>query len=186
MNSYQWRELTRSGFTKMNDQYVRNKLKIVLLPFLHRGHWTRISEPIEGRLSYKPPIYDINAPDLYIPLMAFGTYLVLDVLSLGLCGKNGWLVFLQVMLLEITLLSLGSGESPLLDIVAYAGYANAGLCLAVLCKTIWGYSYYVLIPRTCLCTGVFLVKTMKRVLFAEAKSYVTQAGIIRERTPLML
>ncbi|KAH0912398.1 hypothetical protein HID58_035719 [Brassica napus] len=194
MNSYQWRELTRSGFTKMNDQYVRNKLKIVILPFLHRGHWTRISEPVEGRLSYKPPIYDINAPDLYIPLMAFGTYLVLDVLSLGLCGnselafceRNGWLGFLQVMLLEITLLSLGSGESPLLDIVAYAGYANAGLCLAVLCKTIWGYSYYVLIPRTCLCTGVFLVKTMKRVLFAEAKSYVTQAGIIRERTPLML
>ncbi|WZZ17933.1 hypothetical protein YC2023_111022 [Brassica napus] len=106
--------------------------------------------------------------------MAFGTYLVLDVLSLGLCGKNGWLFFLQVMLLEITLLSLGRGESPLLDIVAYAGYANAGLCLAVLCKTIWGYSYYVLIPWTCLCTGVFLVSEFSLLKLG----VMTQAGII--------
>ncbi|KAG2242462.1 hypothetical protein Bca52824_095689 [Brassica carinata] len=74
-------------YFQVNDQYVRNKLKIVLLPFLHRGHWTRISEPVVGRLSYKPPIYDINAPDLYIPLMAFGTYLVLAGFSLGLYGK---------------------------------------------------------------------------------------------------
>ncbi|KAJ0982836.1 hypothetical protein J5N97_011091 [Dioscorea zingiberensis] len=65
-------------YFQVNDQYVRNKLKVILLPFLHRGHWTRISEPVGGRLSYKPPIYDINAPDLYIPLMAFGTYIILS------------------------------------------------------------------------------------------------------------
>ncbi|KAK2454382.1 protein YIF1B [Trifolium repens] len=39
-------------------------------------------------LNYKPPIYDINAPDLYIPLMAFGTYVVLAGTSLGLRGKT--------------------------------------------------------------------------------------------------
>ncbi|KAJ1426962.1 Yif1 family [Sesbania bispinosa] len=45
-------------------------------------------EPVGvARLSYKPPIYDINAPDFYIPLMAFGTYDVLAGLSLGLRGK---------------------------------------------------------------------------------------------------
>ncbi|WZZ54715.1 hypothetical protein YC2023_054822 [Brassica napus] len=52
-----------------------------------KRHWTRISEPVGGRLSYKPPIYDINAPDLYIPFMAFGTYVVLADLSPGLNGK---------------------------------------------------------------------------------------------------
>ncbi|CAH2034636.1 unnamed protein product, partial [Thlaspi arvense] len=147
------------------------------------GSSSEISEPVGGRLSYKPPIYDINAPDLYIPFMAFGTYVVLAGLSLGLNGKFtpealnwlfvkglvGW--FLQVMLLKITLLSLGSGEAPLLDIVAYGGYAFAGLCLAGFAKIMWGYSYYALMPWTCLCTGVFLVKTMKRVLFAEVRSY---------------
>ncbi|KAL4271356.1 hypothetical protein GQ457_13G028120 [Hibiscus cannabinus] len=99
-------------YFQVNDHYVRNKLNVVLLPFLHRGHWTRISEPVGGRLSYKPPIFDINAPDLYIPFMAFGTYVVLAGLSLGLQGKFspealnwlfvkglfGW--FLQVMLLK--------------------------------------------------------------------------------------
>ncbi|CAM8887306.1 unnamed protein product [Rhodiola kirilowii] len=138
-------------YFQVNDQYVRNKVKVVFFPFLHRGHWTRITEPVGGRLSYRPPIYDINAPDLYIPFMAFGTYIVLAGLSLGLHGKfspealnlmfvkglSGW--FLQVALLKTSLLSLGCAEAPLLDIVAYA--------------------------------GIFLVKTMKRVLFAEVRTY---------------
>lgn len=170
-------------YFQVNDHYVRNKLEVVLFPFLHRGHWTRISEPVGGRLSYKPPIYDINAPDLYIPFMAFGTYVVLAGLSLGIRGKFspetlnllfvkgmlGW--FMQVSLLKVSLFSLGSGEAPLLDIVAYAGYTFTGLSLAVLGRIIWSYSYYFLMPWTCLCTGIFLVKTMKRVLFAEMRSY---------------
>ncbi|KAJ8534608.1 hypothetical protein K7X08_016336 [Anisodus acutangulus] len=169
-------------YFQVNDQYVRNKLKVVLLPFLHRGHWTRITEPVGGRLSYKPPIYDINAPDLYIPFMAFGTYVVLAGLSLGLQGRFspealswlfikglvGW--FLQVSVLKMTLLSLGSVEAPLLDIVSYAGYAFAGLSIALMGTIIWNYSYYFLMPWTCLCMGVFLVKTIKRVLFAELSS----------------
>ncbi|KAF7822337.1 protein YIF1B-like [Senna tora] len=170
-------------YFQVNDHYVKNKLKVVLFPFLHRGHWTRITEPVGGRLSYKPPFHDINAPDLYIPLMAFGTYVVLAGLSLGLRGKFspealnwlfikglvGW--FMQGMLLKVTLLSLGSGETPLLDIIAYAGYTFAGMCLAVLGRIILGYSYYFLMPWTCLCIGVFLVKTMKRVLLADVRSY---------------
>ncbi|WOH01758.1 hypothetical protein DCAR_0521143 [Daucus carota subsp. sativus] len=170
-------------YFQVNDHYVRNKLKVVLFPFLHRGHWTRITEPVGGRLSYKPPIYDINAPDLYIPFMAFGTYVVLAGFSLGLHGKFtpealnwlfikglvGW--FLQVSLLKMSLFSLGSGEAPLLDIVAYAGYTFTGMCLAVFVKIVWSYSYYFLMPWTCLCMGIFLVKTMKRVLFAEVRTY---------------
>ncbi|XP_024974492.1 protein YIF1B-B-like [Cynara cardunculus var. scolymus] len=170
-------------YFQVNDHYVRNKLKVVLFPFLHRGHWTRITEPVGGRLSYKPPVYDINAPDLYIPLMAFGTYVVLAGFSLGLQGKFspeavnwlfmkglvGW--FLQVSLLKMSLFSLGGAEAPLLDIVAYAGYGFTGLCLAVLGKIIMSYSYYFLIPWTCLCMGIFLVKTMKRVLFSEVRSF---------------
>nr|GMD57266.1 protein YIF1B-like [Ipomoea batatas] len=170
-------------YFQVNDQYVRNKLKVVLFPFLHRGHWTRITEPVGGRLSYKPPIYDINAPDLYIPFMAFGTYVVLAGLSLGLQGRFspealnwlfmkglvGW--FLQVSLLKMTLFSLGSGEAPLLDIVAYAGYTFAGLSVAILGKILWNYSYYFLMPWAGLCMGIFLVKTMKRVLFAEVRTY---------------
>ncbi|XP_061362093.1 uncharacterized protein LOC133305865 [Gastrolobium bilobum] len=168
-------------YFQVNDHYVKNKLKVILFPFLHRGHWTRIPEPVGGRLSYKPPLYDINAPDLYIPFMAFGTYVVLAGISLGLHGKFspealnwlfikgllGW--FTQTALLKVTLLSLGSGEAPLLDFIAYAGYTFPGMCLAVLGRIIWVYSYYFLMLWTCLCMAMFLVKTMKRV--AEVRSY---------------
>ncbi|CAI0374264.1 unnamed protein product [Linum tenue] len=78
---------------------------------------------------------------------------------------------MQVALLKMALLSLGSGEAPLLDIVAYGGYMFTGLCLAVLGKILLGYSYYFVLPWACVCMGVFLVKTMKRVLFAEVRSY---------------
>ncbi|KAK4338692.1 hypothetical protein RND71_043179 [Anisodus tanguticus] len=169
-------------YFQVNDQYVRNKLKVVLFPLLHRGHWTRITEPVGGRLSYKPPIYDINAPDLYIPFMAFGTYIVLAGLALGLQGRFtpealnwlfikglvGW--FLEVSLLKMTLFSLGSGEAPVLDIVSYAGYTFTGLSIALLGTIIWSHSYYFLMPWTSLCMGIFLVKTMKRVLFAEVRT----------------
>lgn len=84
-------------------------------------------------------------------------------------GIVGW--FLQVSLLKMSLFSLGGAEAPLLDIVAYAGYAFTGLCLAVLGKIIVSYSYYFLMPWTCLCMGIFLVKTMKRVLFSEVRSF---------------
>ena len=47
----------------------------------------RTTETVGGEFSYEPPIYDINAPDLYIPLMAFGTYLVLAGFFWGINGK---------------------------------------------------------------------------------------------------
>ncbi|ERN19142.1 hypothetical protein AMTRI_Chr10g7830 [Amborella trichopoda] len=170
-------------YFQVNDQYVRNKLKVILFPFLHRGHWTRIAEQMGGKLSYKPPIYDINAPDLYIPLMAFGTYVVLVGFALGLNSKfspealsmqftkglGAWL--LQVTLLKFLLYLLGSGEAGVLDVVAYGGYAFIGISLSVLARALWSYSYYFVMPWTCLCMGIFLVKTMKRILFAELRSY---------------
>lgn len=48
---------------------------------MRTGHMAR------GEFSFKPPIYDINAPDLYIPMMAFGTYLVLAGYFLGITTK---------------------------------------------------------------------------------------------------
>ncbi|KAJ6733905.1 YIP1 INTERACTING FACTOR-like protein YIF1 PROTEIN [Salix koriyanagi] len=106
-------------YFQVNEHYVRNKLKVVLFPFLHRGHWTRITEPVGGRLSYKPPIYDINAPDLYIPFMAFGTYVVLAGLSLGLNGNfiavrsSSHMVAVLIVSLKVATLIPASCTAPL-------------------------------------------------------------------------
>ncbi|KAJ6329630.1 hypothetical protein OIU77_011159 [Salix suchowensis] len=136
----------------------------------------KVTEPVGGRLSYEPPINDINAPDLYIPCMAFATYLVLAGISLGLSGKltpealnwkfvtgmMGW--FSELMLLKVSILFTGRREAPLLDMVAYAGYTFTGMCVAVLGKITLGYTYYLII----FCGHVFawayfFIKTMKRI-----------------------
>lgn len=84
-------------------------------------------------------------------------------------GMVGW--FLQVMLLKVSLFSLGGGEAPLLDTVAYSGYTFTGMCLAVLGRITLNYACHLIIIWTCMCMGIFLVKTMKRTLYAEARSY---------------
>ncbi|GJP42915.1 hypothetical protein CLOM_g2443 [Closterium sp. NIES-68] len=167
----------------VNDAYVRNKLKIIVFPFLHKGHWTRVAEQVAGGLTYKPPCSDINAPDLYIPAMAFASYVVLAGLSAGLLGRFapafvnarvgkgliGW--FLEVLLLRTILYSLASGDAPLLDLVAYAGYMFVGISLTSLSWVIWRMAYFPVLIWTSLCMAMFLVKTMKRVMFAETRHY---------------
>eukprot|EP00252_Welwitschia_mirabilis_P024141 TRINITY_DN7049_c0_g1_i1.p1 TRINITY_DN7049_c0_g1~~TRINITY_DN7049_c0_g1_i1.p1 ORF type:complete len:146 (+),score=23.04 TRINITY_DN7049_c0_g1_i1:599-1036(+) len=115
--------------------------------------------------------------------MAFGTYVVLSGLMLGLHGRFspealsiqftkgffGWLI--QFALLRLSLYILSNGGAPILDIVAYGGYAFVGIALSVVARIAWSYAYYVVMPWTCLCMAIFLVKTMKRILFAEVRSY---------------
>ncbi|KAK4769124.1 hypothetical protein SAY86_027274 [Trapa natans] len=119
-------------YFQVNDQYVRNKLKVVLFPFLHRVSFSGFMFSPES-LNW-----------LFVK------------------GLAGWL--LQVSLLKMILLSLGSGEVPLLDIVAYAGYTFTDLSMAVLRKILVRYTYYAVVLWTCLRTVIFLVRTMKRVL----------------------
>ncbi|XP_059286979.1 uncharacterized protein LOC132040366 isoform X2 [Lycium ferocissimum] len=161
-------------YFQVNEEYVKNKLK---------GHWMRAADLAGGEFSFKPPMYDINAPDLYIPMMAFGTYLVLAGYFLGITTKfspealgvqftTGLLIWLlQVLILEATLHSLGSGEVPLLDIVAYGGYIFVVASIILLSRIIWDYAFYLVTIFECFCMGVFLIKTMKRILISEVRSF---------------
>jgi hypothetical protein len=68
-------------------------LQRLLIPFGHRK-WTRVlaaesgdagrhGAPESGGALFAPPIHDENAPDLYIPLMAVITYVLLVGLLKG-------------------------------------------------------------------------------------------------------
>ena len=50
------------------------------------GH--RVSVQIAGGHPFKPPSQDVNAPDLYIPLMALCTYCILG--SITMVSKGRW------------------------------------------------------------------------------------------------
>lgn len=72
--------------------------------------------------------------------------------------------------MEVSLHYLGGGDIPLLDVVGYAGYTFVAASVIVLVRILWSYSFYAVTIWECFCMGVFLVKTMKRILVAEVPS----------------
>eukprot|EP00158_Paraphelidium_tribonemae_P002205 Partr_v1_DN25195_c0_g1_i4_m76710 putative yip1 interacting factor homolog len=63
----------------VDNMYVLKKIGLILFPFRH-STWNRLStrSEVNGQHeAYKEPRYDLNAPDLYIPVMSFLTYILL-------------------------------------------------------------------------------------------------------------
>lgn len=86
-----------------------------------------------------PPKLDVNAPDMYIPLMAFVTYLLVVGVSLGMQKKFtpevlglhassalAWFV-LEVIVIFLSLQVLGIKSAlKTFDIIAFCGYKYFG------------------------------------------------------------
>jgi hypothetical protein len=99
-----WRSLRY--YFRVNNTYVRTKLTRVLFPFTYKK-WQRAppsSADEEG--PYAPPASDSNAPDLYIPLMAFVTYVLATGLLQGIGMKFHPEVLSDVMSRSVVLLTL--------------------------------------------------------------------------------
>ena len=86
-----------------------------------------------------PPKLDVNAPDMYIPIMAFVTYILMVGICLGIQEKFtpeilgiqassalGWFV-IEVFLVFISLQILGIKSAlKTFDIMAFCGYKYFG------------------------------------------------------------
>lgn len=133
--------------------YVARKIGVVLWPWRHKT-WARSvarSEATGVAEGWKAPREDINCPDLYIPLMALCTYILMssvasraaptsvsgkapvktgfDPSHLGNTASSAFgLVFLEFMCLKLGTYLLGIGEEgTVVDLVAYEGYKFVGL-----------------------------------------------------------
>ncbi len=60
----------------VDTTYVAKKLLLLLFPFINRDWSVKYSQA-----EAVPPKLDVNAPDMYIPVMAFVTY----ILAVGVC-----------------------------------------------------------------------------------------------------
>lgn len=93
---------------------------------------------------YLPPRDDINSPDMYIPVMALVTYVLISTLLAGLRGEfqpellgytastAGVVVLMDIILLKLSCYFLSiSNESQLLDLVAYSGYKFVAVIITV-------------------------------------------------------
>lgn len=126
---------------------------------------------------FLPPREDVNSPDMYIPVMAFVTYILLSTLLaglrgvfrpelLGLTATNAF----AVVVIELLLLKLGtyllniSNESQWLDLVAYSGYKFVGVIVTISVaaiasggKSAGGWAGWVTFAYTFLANALFLV-----------------------------
>eukprot|EP01133_Synstelium_polycarpum_P016922 gene16922-20129_t len=167
------------SYFNVNTSYVFNKIKLLLIPFGQKT-WKRRIHRAGDVDSYLPPRDDINAPDLYIPLMSFVTYFLLYGFQLGMQksfspDKLGASITKGIIfwLLEIGLFRLGffftnSYSIPLYDMISYSGYKYVLLVVTIISSILFGgyVSFFVRIAASA-SLGMFMVRTLRVVLVAD-------------------
>lgn len=123
----------------VDTTYVAKKLGLLLFPFSHTDWSIKYSqdEPVQ-------PKYDTNAPDLYIPSMAYLTYVLLvgyvlglrnafspDALAATASSALVWLVLeLVCIYLSITVMSIGTNLSKW-DVLSFSTYKYVSMIALV-------------------------------------------------------
>lgn len=150
-------------YFNVSNSYVINKLGLVLFPWRHKP-WSRQQARLttaaagpDGQISqqqyssmFLPPRDDLNSPDMYIPVMALVTYILLSAMLAGFRGNfhpellgATTTTAIAVMVFEIICLKLAmyilsiNNDSQLVDLVAYSGYKFAGIIITLLASEIF-------------------------------------------------
>uniref|UniRef100_A0A1A9VJE2 Protein YIF1 n=1 Tax=Glossina austeni TaxID=7395 RepID=A0A1A9VJE2_GLOAU len=169
----------------VDNNYVIHKLSLLFFPFTHKD-WSLKYDP-ENLIQ---PRYDINAPDLYIPTMAFITYVVVAGLMLGLQNHFSpeklsiqassalayWIFELVVYCITLYVANIKTSLKTL-DLLAFAGYKFVTIVACLLTSTILhGLGYYIALTCCSLSLGFFLLRTLKtKVLLESAPTNPTGA-----------
>ncbi|KAF9244269.1 YIF1-domain-containing protein [Melanogaster broomeanus] len=119
----------------VSNSYVIKKLQLVIFPWRHRPWSRKIRRSETGQTEWQPPRDDINCPDLYIPLMALVTYILVAALQTGLQERFHPQILgssasraLVVVLLDFFFVKGGCyllnvpGSGQVIDLIAYGGY----------------------------------------------------------------
>lgn len=188
-------------YFNVSNSYVLSKLLLVLFPWRHKP-WSRqqgrlnssttLANGQVGQAQYTslflPPRDDINSPDLYIPVMAFVTYILLSTILAGLRGSfrpellgSITSTALAVVLFEIVGLKVAmyilniSNDSQLLDLVAYSGYKFVGIIVTLAVSEILsggngttGWIGWTVFLYTFLANAFFLVRDSSAVGYSSA------------------
>jgi len=177
----------------VSNSYVIRKLRVVLFPWLHKPWARRVKRSEQGHSEWQPPREDINSPDLYIPLMALVTYILLAALQSGLQERFHPKVLgesasraLAVVLLDFVFVKMGcyflnvQGPSQVVDLVAYGGYKFVGVILTLTAgllsfgRTVYGlvflYSFFA--------NAFFLLRSLRSVVLPDAINTPANVGTL--------
>ncbi|KAJ8342287.1 hypothetical protein SKAU_G00322150 [Synaphobranchus kaupii] len=158
-------------FFAVDTTYVLKKLLLLLFPYAHQDWEVRYH-----RDTPLTPRDDVNAPDLYIPSMAFLTYILLAGMALGIQGRFSpevlglcassalvWVVMEVVALaLALYLLTVHSDLSTF-DLLAYSGYKYVGMIVTMVGGLMFGRNGYFLSLAWASCSFMYFIVCSLRV-----------------------
>lgn len=166
-------------YFQVSNSYVLKKLTMVLMPFVNKD-WNRktMAEVSgDGSTQYAPPVYDVNAPDLYIPLMSFVTYILLWLVFQGLKGEFHPELFgilasqtvaflvLDIAIFKIGLYLLGClTQLSIWDLVLFSGYKYITVIVLLVLQHLvglWSVIYLICFVVLVGLLAVFLMRLLK-------------------------
>ncbi|KAI8804914.1 hypothetical protein BJ742DRAFT_681505 [Cladochytrium replicatum] len=177
-------------YFNVSNSYVFNKIRLLLFPYRQR-QWLRLvkrSDQTGQMEGYNPPREDINAPDLYIPVMGYVTYILLVGMVLGAEKKfkpdelgmtsttSAFIILVEIIFLKFGCYLLNvPTEVPLLDLVAYTGYKFVGVIITLLTKLILirldlksSWIVWAVFLYTMLSFGLFTLRSLRYLLIPDA------------------
>jgi hypothetical protein len=135
---------------------------------------TRLShtqDELSNSHKWLAPRHDVNAPDLYLPVMAFVTYVLLVGYVKGTNNNFTPEVLIQavwicllIQMVEAGVMKVGLSmlqtTLPFLDLFSYTGYKYVGLCLVTLSLPFGSTFYFLVSLYTAVTIAFFVLKTM--------------------------
>eukprot|EP01100_Stratorugosa_tubuloviscum_P001319 TRINITY_DN1293_c0_g5_i1.p1 TRINITY_DN1293_c0_g5~~TRINITY_DN1293_c0_g5_i1.p1 ORF type:complete len:373 (+),score=145.20 TRINITY_DN1293_c0_g5_i1:37-1155(+) len=186
ISSNSWAQSLKYYFS-VNNNYVKGKLQLLSFPFRHKN-WERI---ITGSEAFELPKNDLNAPDLYIPTMAYVTYILVAGLVLGqqlkfnpeVLGKlasSGFAMWLfQVFLLKVSLFLISSDSCSWLDLFAFCGYSFVCIVFNLIAKLLLGFTLSTIVTfYTSLCMAWFMRRTLQKAIVRKGPNNIGRQYVI--------
>lgn len=136
------------------------------------------------------PRYEINAPDLYIPTMAYVTYVLVAGLVLGtqqrFSPEQIGILSSSALAWCIVELAIYSGALYIaniqtslrtLDLLAYSGYKFVGIIISILLGLVGGRTaYYIGLVYCSLSLAFYLIRTLRVQILHEANQQTSYYG----------
>ncbi|KAF8838299.1 hypothetical protein BDN67DRAFT_991363 [Paxillus ammoniavirescens] len=176
----------------VSNSYVIKKLQLVIFPWRHRPWSRKVRRSETGQSEWQPPRDDINCPDLYIPLMALVTYILVAALQTGLQERFHPQILgssasraLVVVLLDFLFVKGGCyllnvpGSGQVIDLIAYGGYKFVGVIMTLLTSLVDpGTTIYTLVFLYAFASNAFfLLRSLRSVVLPDLSSTTTPVTV---------
>ncbi|GLV42252.1 Yip1-interacting factor 1 [Carabus blaptoides fortunei] len=166
----------------VDTKYVLSKIKLLFFPFAHDDWSIKYEQdnPVQPR-------FEVNAPDLYIPTMAYVTYVLVAGLVLGMQNRFSpeqigiqassalaWsIVEIAVYAATLYITNIRTMLRTF-DLLAYSGYKYLGIIASVLVSLAFSTTgYYVSLVYCNFALAFFLMRSLKAQVLPDGTAHAS-------------